>query len=121
MIIHYAQILCSCGAGGGGAQAKEAVVCHWWRMKVFEKSGELTDKARKKKKPSVLITQQTGLELQMACCLSLLLSSVSEVLLVGSTVSSSQGAAGLWIVKCRILAGSQIYGPDFVPLLLLNG
>lgn len=34
--------------GAGGAQAKDAVVCLWWRMKVSEKSGELTDKARRK-------------------------------------------------------------------------
>lgn len=62
MLIHYAQILCSWGVGG--AQAKEAAVCLWWRMKVFEKSGAHREG---KAKTSVLITQQPGLELPTEC------------------------------------------------------
>lgn len=121
MLIHYAQILCSCEAGGGAGEHR--------RKKPWSVTGggrrslrsQVSSQIRQGKKTSVLITQQTGLELQVAYCLSPLLSSVSEVLSVGRTVSSSPGAAGLWIVTCRILAGSQIYGPDFVPRLLLNG
>lgn len=103
--------------GAGGAQAKEAAVCLWWRMKVFEKSGELTDKARRKL--VFLSHSRRAWNCKRNADFQFCSPQCQKSYWSGRTVSSSHGA-GLWMVKCRILAGSQIYGPDFVPGLLLN-